>query len=76
METLFAAILFLFAVFIAKPVFLTPLQAVPEAPLTSADILASLNKMNILGYAPNIAPYDAIMDQVAESLGIGKKFLV
>ncbi|CAH2102939.1 unnamed protein product [Euphydryas editha] len=69
-ETVFAAILFLFAVFIAKPVFLTPLQAVPEAPLTSADILASLNKKNILGYAPNVAPYDSIMNQVAEGLEI------
>ncbi|XP_050362505.1 ABC-type organic anion transporter ABCA8-like [Nymphalis io] len=69
-EALFSAVLFLIAIFIAKPVFLTPLQAVPTAPLTSSDILASLNKKNLLGYAPNNEPFNDIMIQVAESLGV------
>ncbi|XP_064072922.1 ATP-binding cassette sub-family A member 17-like [Vanessa tameamea] len=69
-EALFSAVLFLIAIFIAKPVFLTPLQAVPTAPLTSSDILASLNKKTLLGYAPDNAPFDKIMIQAAESLGV------
>ncbi|CAG9581060.1 unnamed protein product [Danaus chrysippus] len=67
-ETLLAILLYLCAILVAKPVFLTPLQAIPQPPLTSADILASLNKKNILGYAPNIQPFNDIMNTVGDSL--------
>ncbi|CAH0724551.1 unnamed protein product, partial [Brenthis ino] len=50
--------------------FLSPIEAVPEAPLTSDDILASLNKRNILGYAPNIAPYSSVMTKAAANLRV------
>ncbi|OWR47990.1 ATP-binding cassette transporter sub-family A [Danaus plexippus plexippus] len=68
-ETLLAVVLYLSAILIAKPVFLTPLQAIPQPPLTAADILASLNKKNILGYAPNVPPFNDIMNTVGDSLG-------
>lgn len=70
-EAGFAFLLFLTAVFIAKPVFLTPLQDEPEPPLASADLLASLPLNNILGYAPNVEPYTTIMDRVSVLLGVG-----
>lgn len=70
-ESVFSAIVLLLAVFIAKPIFLTPIQAVPETPLTSEDILASLNKKNILGFAPNVEPYNSIMYRAAAKLGVG-----
>ncbi|XP_012551102.2 cholesterol transporter ABCA5 isoform X1 [Bombyx mori] len=69
-EGLFAGILFLSAVFIANPVFLTPLQAEPEPPLTAADILVSLNRRTIMGYAPNTEPFAAIMGRAAKFLNI------
>ncbi|XP_028178554.1 ABC transporter A family member 4-like [Ostrinia furnacalis] len=67
-ETLFAFILLLIAVFIAKPVFLTPLQTEPEPPLASADLLASLHSKNLVGYAPNTPPFVTIMTRAAELL--------
>ncbi|KAL0851540.1 hypothetical protein ABMA28_007329 [Loxostege sticticalis] len=67
---LFACCLFLIAVFVAKPVFLTPLQTEPEPPLASADLLASMQSNNLVGYAPNIPPYVTIMARVAELLQI------
>ncbi|CAF4949717.1 unnamed protein product [Pieris macdunnoughi] len=70
LETLFAIVLFCIAVFIGKPVFMTPLQAVPEPPLTTADIIASFGSDNILGYAPNIPPYTHIMSRAADRLGV------
>ncbi|CAH0592168.1 unnamed protein product [Chrysodeixis includens] len=68
-EAGFAIILFLSSVFIAKPVFLTPLQDEPEPPLASADLLASLPVNNILGYAPNIEPYTSVMERASVLLG-------
>ncbi|XP_038207795.1 ABC transporter A family member 4-like [Zerene cesonia] len=70
METLFALCLYCVSVYIAKPVFMTPIKAIPEPPLTSADIIASLNTQNILGYAPNIPPYTYIMNKAAGRLGV------
>ncbi|VVC95905.1 unnamed protein product, partial [Leptidea sinapis] len=62
--------LFVLSVFIAKPVFMTPIQVTPEPPLTSSDILNSLNEKSILGYVPNIPPYTTIMGTVANRLNI------
>ncbi|CAG4983976.1 unnamed protein product [Colias eurytheme] len=70
METLFALCLYSISVYIAKPVFMTPIEAIPEPPLTSADIIASLNTQNILGYAPDIPPYTYIMNKAAGRLGV------
>ncbi|XP_050680524.1 ATP-binding cassette sub-family A member 17-like [Leptidea sinapis] len=69
-ETIFASMLFVLSVFIAKPVFMTPIQVTPEPPLTSSDILNSLNEKSILGYVPNIPPYTTIMGTVANRLNI------
>ncbi|CAK1544413.1 unnamed protein product [Leptosia nina] len=69
-ETLFAVFLFSFATYIAKPVFMTPLQAIPERPLTSTDIIASLKTDNILGYAPNTPPFIGVMARAANRLKI------
>jgi hypothetical protein len=71
-EALFALILLIIAVFIAKPVFLTPLQTEPEPPLTSTDIYASLLSKNLLGYAPTNAPYIDVMNRAAELLNMGE----
>ncbi|KAG6439263.1 hypothetical protein O3G_MSEX000626 [Manduca sexta] len=70
-EALFAGIVFLAAVFIAKPVFLTPLQAEPQPPLTSVDIYASLRSDTLLGYAPNTQPFVDIMERAAFLLNTG-----
>ncbi|CAH3968524.1 unnamed protein product [Pieris brassicae] len=70
LETLFAMALFCIAVFIGKPVFMTPLQAIPEPPLTTTDIIESFGSDNILGYAPNIPPYTHIMARVADRLEV------
>ncbi|XP_072947156.1 ATP-binding cassette sub-family A member 17-like [Epargyreus clarus] len=69
-ETLFAGVLFLVAVFVAKPVFLTPLQVEPRPPLSSRAILATLQNKNVLGYAPSIPPYTTIMLRVSDLLGL------
>ncbi|XP_049878156.1 retinal-specific phospholipid-transporting ATPase ABCA4-like [Pectinophora gossypiella] len=69
-ETALAAVLFLVAVFIAKPVFLTPLEAEPVPPLPFADIISKLHKDTIIGYAPNTEPYKAIMERTAELINI------
>ncbi|XP_026319552.1 ABC transporter A family member 3-like [Hyposmocoma kahamanoa] len=70
-EILFAGLIFIGVVFIARPVFLIPLQDEAEPPLTAADILDSLDKATIVGYAPNnMPPYDAVMARVSELLGV------
>ncbi|XP_022821324.1 ABC transporter A family member 3-like [Spodoptera litura] len=69
-EALFSVTLFLIAIWIALPVFLTPLQDEPEPPLASRDILASLHTNNILGYAPNNQPYVTIMNRAGVLLGL------
>ncbi|CAB3240181.1 unnamed protein product [Arctia plantaginis] len=69
-ETAFAVILFLIAIFIARPVFLTPLEAEPEQPLSTKDILSYMQSNTLLGYAPNRLPYSYIMDQAADVLNI------
>ncbi|XP_075977961.1 ABC transporter A family member 5-like [Anticarsia gemmatalis] len=68
-ETVLGAILFLIAILIAKPVFLTPLQDAPEPPLNTKDILSSLRLKTMLGYAPNDEPYVSVMEHAAELLG-------
>nr|XP_049704612.1 ATP-binding cassette sub-family A member 17-like [Helicoverpa armigera] len=69
-EAGFGVILFLVAIWIARPVFLTPLQDEPEPALASADVLASLHTNNILGYAPNIEPYITVMRRASVLLGL------
>ncbi|RVE47782.1 hypothetical protein evm_007537 [Chilo suppressalis] len=67
-ETLFAAVLLVIAVLIAKPVFLTPLQTELEPPLASVDLFASLHSRNVLGYAPNEEQYVTVMSRAAQLL--------
>ncbi|CAH2049947.1 unnamed protein product, partial [Iphiclides podalirius] len=67
-ETLFAGIFFVASVFIAKPVFLAPIIAEPRPPLAASDILASLQHRSILGFAPNVSPFDVIMKRTADML--------
>ncbi|KPJ00279.1 ATP-binding cassette sub-family A member 5 [Papilio xuthus] len=69
-ETLFAGVFFISSVFIAKPVFLTPITDAPGPPLTGDAILASLQNDTILGYAPNTNPYDQVMTKAAALLKI------
>ncbi|CAK1601646.1 unnamed protein product [Parnassius mnemosyne] len=69
-ETLFAGLCFILAVFIAKPVFLTPIRAEPEPPLTGRDLLGSLHHRSIVGYAPKSFPFDKIMNRAADLLNI------
>ncbi|XP_068626404.1 ATP-binding cassette sub-family A member 17-like [Battus philenor] len=69
-ETLFAGIIFLSSIFIAKPVFLAPIQAEPDRPLKARDILSSLQNNTILGYAPNKSPFDKIMRRTRDLLNI------
>ncbi|KAJ8735281.1 hypothetical protein PYW07_006901 [Mythimna separata] len=70
-EALFALLLFIIAIFIAKPVFLIPLQAVPEPPLKTSQIVAALSRNNIVGYAPNnISDINSIMKRAQELLPI------
>ncbi|KOB69454.1 Uncharacterized protein OBRU01_16833 [Operophtera brumata] len=61
-ESLVSGILFLIAVFIAKPVFLTPMQAHPDPALSDSAILKTLNALErktIVGFAPNVEPFKA-----------------
>ncbi|KPJ09457.1 hypothetical protein RR48_08908 [Papilio machaon] len=69
-EALFAGVFFVTSVFIAKPVFLTPITDAPGPPLTGDAILSSLQNSTILGYAPNTNPYDKVMTRAASLLRI------
>ncbi|XP_013149332.1 PREDICTED: ATP-binding cassette sub-family A member 5-like [Papilio polytes] len=69
-ETLFAGVFFVTSVFIAKPVFLTPITDAPGAALTGNAILSALQKRTIVGYAPNTNPYDKVMKRAADLLRI------
>lgn len=71
-ETLFAGVFFVTSVFIAKPVFLTPITDAPGAALTGNAILSALQKRTIVGYAPNTNPYDKVMKRAADLLRISK----
>ncbi|KAJ8736633.1 hypothetical protein PYW08_007289 [Mythimna loreyi] len=71
LEAVFACLLFIIAIFIAKPVFLIPLQAEPEPPLDRAQVVAKLSTNNIVGYAPNNnSDINAIMKRAKEILPI------
>lgn len=72
-ETAFAFILFITAVLLSKPVFLTPIQSEPKPPLGTREVLASLKKETIVGYAPNDIPYiNDIMDRATTLLQYSK----
>ncbi|XP_013188642.2 ABC transporter A family member 4-like [Amyelois transitella] len=71
-ECLFGLILFVISVLLAWPVFLTPIQATPKPPITSAQLLNPVSK-TILGYAPNTEPFNEIITKASEKLK--KQFL-
>ncbi|KAJ2940674.1 hypothetical protein O0L34_g14784 [Tuta absoluta] len=68
-ECIFALMMCILAIYIARPAFLTSLEAEPTPPVSLRSILGALQKDTILGYAPKLEPYNEIMDRTAEILG-------
>ncbi|XP_053616877.1 ATP-binding cassette sub-family A member 17-like [Plodia interpunctella] len=67
LQCFFGLSLFVISVLVAKPVFLTPIQATPQDPITSTQLLSSV-KNTILGYAPNDNPYNIIIATASTKL--------
>lgn len=69
----FASICFSVVIFLARPVFLASPVLEGGVTLSGADILLSLNKSTEISYAPDVVPYNTVMERAAEILDIGKK---